>query len=451
MISRSKKLIRIIQETSNRHGGPLVLCNRILRILRKEGISALQWRLQRLLKSSSIAATPLRQPAARSVAEITRPAISPKLLPGAVLVGHPYGVLGKAEDIRTSAAAFAKADIPFNICNTFDYGSHRAILHKNFRFMDKIAQSPIYRANIFFLNADEMYPAYYQLGRSFFEGRYNIGYWSWELSAFPDQWTTSFNLVHEIWAPTRFIQQALSEKASCPVVRMPFVVEPVANTGYSRDYFGLPEHEFLFLFFFDFTSYLSRKNPFAVVRAFLAAFGESRAADVRLVIKMNGMDLRPDEFASFKADGGLQDPRIILIEKVFDGAEIAGLIQACDCFVSLHRSEGFGRGLAEAMYFGKPVIATGYSGNLDFTNELTACVIDCTLVPLQENEYPFGQGQFWAEADIEQAAWYMQRLVNDRAYAASLGARAMNFIKTHHSSEVAGARYKARLERLHLI
>jgi glycosyltransferase involved in cell wall biosynthesis len=391
------------------------------------------------------------RPLDRSVCQPPRPVVSRKLLPGAVLVGHPYGVLGKGEDIRTSAAAFSRAGIPFNIRNTLDYGGHLAIFHKSFPFMEKISAESCYRANVFFLNADEMYPAYYQLGKQLFDGRYNIGYWSWELSAFPDEWKKAFSLVHEIWAPTRFIQQAISEKASCPVIRMPFVISPVSDKHYSREYFGLPDRKFLFLFFFDFTSYVIRKNPFAVIQAFLRAFVGEQAAEAGLVIKMNGMDLRPDEFTRFLACDELRDPRITLIDKVFDDGEMAGLVQVCDCFVSLHRSEGFGRGLAEAMYFGKPVIATGYSGNLDFTNDCTACLVDYTLVPVGEHEYPFGQGKFWAEPDVEHAAWYMKRLVQDQGYRASLGARAMNLIKSHHSPEVVGARYKARLTQLDLM
>jgi glycosyltransferase involved in cell wall biosynthesis len=134
-----------------------------------------------------------------------------------------------------------------------------------------------------------------------------------------------------------------------------------------------------------------------------------------------------------------------------DDREIKELVRLCDCFLSLHRSEGFGRGLAEAMYFGKPVIATGYSGNLDFMNQANACLVDCTLIPVGADEYPCGAGQRWAEPDVDQAAWHLRRLVMDPAYAVEIGQRAAHYIQTYHSFAAVGARHRRRLEQLRLL
>jgi len=379
------------------------------------------------------------------------PEISPELLPGATLIGHPYGILGMGEVIRSAANAMETTGIPFCIRNTFgDYGIQDLNKHKDFPLMDRITSAAVYKTNIFYLNADEMQSALAYLGPEFFRGRYNIGCWAWELSKFPEEWCGAFSLVNEIWALSRFTQQAISEKADCPVLWMPLAVELRGAVRLSREYFGLPQNKFLFLFFFDFRSYISRKNPAAVMEAFQKAFGRTSSRDICLVVKVNGKDDHWKEYAAFQDAVDAFGENAILIDKVMDDREIRELLRVCDAFVSLHRSEGFGRGLAEAMYLGKPVIATGYSGNLDFNNEMNACLVDHVLVPVKEGEYPYGMGQFWADPDIEQAAWYMRQLVHDLSYAKQLGKTGENYIKTYHSFRSIGERMRKRLEKLKL-
>jgi glycosyltransferase involved in cell wall biosynthesis len=331
-----------------------------------------------------------------------------------------------------------------------DHGSQLADMHKDFPLMDRLDPEASFRANIFVLNANEMEMAWHHQGEALFEDRYNIGYWAWELSHFPDAWLPALIGLDEIWAPSRFIQQAIAEKAACPVVWMPLAVGPrLISTG-SRADLGLPENRFLFLFFFDFRSYVDRKNPQAVIRAFEKAFSRSDAS-VGLVIKTNGMDECIDAYEEFKELDLKGDPRIIWIDRVMDDREIKALVNQCDCFVSLHRSEGFGRGLAEAMYMGKPVIATGYSGNLDFMNESNCCLVDHLLVPVGGHSYPFGEGQVWADADVEMASRFMKDLVADPALAREIGEAAASYIRRYHSFARVGARYRRRLEQLDLV
>ena len=196
---------------------------------------------------------------------------------------------------------------------------------------------------------------------------------------------------------------------------------------------------------------MHRKNPHAVIRAFLQAFPDLSDTRVGLVIKMNGMGLRPKEYQAFLESIDCEDPRIILMDKVLTDRETKSLVKLCDCFLSLHRSEGFGRGLAEAMYLGKPVIATGYSGNLDFTNPHNSCLVDYRLIPVREDEYPFGKGQKWADPDIEHAVWFMKRVVTEPHYAQTIGQHAADFIKTYHSPLAVGTKYRARLAALKIV
>ncbi len=449
MLNRIRNLLGLWRRASALRGGSLGVAARVGRIFRQEGFGGIRRRLAFAAGRvpDGLAGT-TAAPASRC-----RPArafqLRPGLRPGALLVGHPFLVSGRGEDIRISAGAFARAEIPFSICDVFDGGNPS--LHPDFPYRDRLAGEPAYRAQVCVLNADEMANARSRLGAGFFAGRYTIGYWAWELSRFPDAWSGAFDTVEEIWAPSRFTQQAIAEKAPCPVVRMPLAVELPVGDGLPRGHFGLPEDRYLFLFFFDFSSYIARKNPLAAIRAFRQAFDDRPRSRAQLVIKLNGTDLRPEDYRSFLASPELDDPRIILVDRVLDGREMRSLMQACDCFVSLHRAEGFGRGPAEAMFYGKPVVVTGYSGNLDFTNELDACVVEHELVPVGPGEYPHGAGQVWAEPDVEQAAWYMRRLVEQPEFGAGLGRQAAGFIRRHHSLAAVGERYRRRLARLGLV
>ncbi|MDT3778887.1 glycosyltransferase [Nitrospira sp. MA-1] len=450
-------LVDVAKQAIRHHGGVSMVFRRLWQVIAFEGFSGLPKKIRQLLanrkafSSSHESDGTVRIDAAINSEEIfsSRRAV---LTSGALLLGHPFGVLGMGEHVRLSASAFSAAEVPFSIRNIYgEYGLHLAEIHQDFPFRDKIAQNGSYRANVFHINADEMVNAKIHLGKDIFADRYNIGYWAWELSRFPHAWCSALQLVDEVWAPSRFIEQAIADATSSPVIRMPLAVEFPAPNGMTRESFGLPDDRFLFLFFFDFTSYVQRKNPEGAIRAFLQAFPDVDDERVGIVIKMNGMDLRPQEYQAFIQSIDCEDPRIILMDRVLTDRETKSLVNLCDCFLSLHRSEGFGRGLAEAMYLGKPVIATGYSGNLDFTNASNSCLVDYRLIPVREHEYPFAEGQKWADPDIEHAVWFMKRIVKDTHYANTIGMHAADFIKTNHSLRAVGAKYRARLAALNLI
>ncbi len=373
--------------------------------------------------------------------------ISPEA-PGALLVGHPYHVLGVAEYLRDSAAALASAGVPFHIRNLFDRGEQLKDKHTEFELWDRLTRDDPHRVRIFHVNADEMANARRHLGSASFSGRYNIACWHWELSRFPDAWLDAAEGVDELWASSRFIQHALAEKFPLPVAWMPHPLDVRGGTGLRRSDLGLPEDAYLFLTTFDFTSYVARKNPIGAMRAFRAAFPAQAGERVGLVVKANGAEARPDQARAFLASPELSDPRIMLINEVLDRRRMVGLIEQCDAFVSLHRSEGFGRGIAEAMMLGKPVIVTGYSGNMDFTNSQNACIVDYRLVDVGQGDYPFADGQRWADPDLDEAAGYMRRLVSDPAWGSALAERGRELVEAQHGVDAVGRRYRARLEKL---
>ncbi|WNM59883.1 glycosyltransferase [Candidatus Nitrospira allomarina] len=449
--------VGVAKQAVRHHGGFTMVFRRLWQVLAFEGFPGLKKKIRQLLANrkafaSSGESDEMTQLETAPIIEKYSGSPRAVLAPGALLLGHPYEVLGMGEHVRLSAAACSAAEVPFGIRNVQgEYGIHLADIHQDFPFMDKISRTGAYRANVFHINADEMGNAQIHLGKDLFVDRYNIGYWAWELSHFPEAWCPSLQLVDEVWAPSRFIEQAIADKTASPVIRMPLAVEFPEPHGVRREAFGLPEDRFLFLFFFDFTSYVHRKNPHAVIRAFLQAFPDLSDTRVGLVIKMNGMGLRPKEYQAFLESIDNEDPRIILMDKVLTDRETKSLVKLCDCFLSLHRSEGFGRGLAEAMYLGKPVIATGYSGNLDFTNAHNSCLVDYRLIPVGDQEYPFAKGQKWADPDIEHAVWFMKRVVNEPHYAQTIGQHAADFIKTHHSPLAVGTKYRARLAALKIV
>ena len=422
-------------------------------IVRREGGAGLFRRL-RLWSADAPARTEDRAVAggSASVEVATTPGAAAVVAPpdrrGINLVGHPYGALGMGEHIRKSAGAFGAAGIPFVVVNTFDQLGPHGDKFVEFPYHHLVRRENPYPVSLFHLNADEMKLASAHLGPEFFAGRYNIGYWAWELARFPDAWCSAFAFFDEVWAPSRFIQQAVAEKAPCPVVHMPLAVDFPVGTRLSRAHFGLPDDRFLFLFYFDFTSYMARKNPFGPLAAFRKAFPAGGHARVSLVIKLNGIDQKPADYRRFMDELGDAHDDVVLIDKVMTDLEVRNLVQCCDAFVSLHRSEGFGRGLAEAMYFGKPVIGTAYSGNLDYMNPDNSCLVDAVLVPVREGEYPFPDGQLWADADVEQAADHMQRLVGEPSHAAAIGARAAAYMRAQHGFAAIGARYHRRLSQL---
>lgn len=365
---------------------------------------------------------------------------------GALLVGYPKAELGMGEHVRLSAQSFMEADLPFGVYN-FDHSV--VARQEDDRYSTLITDKPEYKANIFHINADQMEVARDVLGGGFFNGRYNIGYWAWELSRFPDEWLPATQLVDEIWAPSKFIQHSISEKARCPVVWMPLAVKAAPlNKNLSMD-FGVSDDDFVFMFYFDFASFATRKNPEASIEAFRHAF-DGREDNVRLVIKVMGNFVHQPEIERLKKRVS-SDPRIVVIDKVLSHEEMALLVNRCDCFVSLHRSEGFGRGMAEAMIYGKPVIATNYSGNTDFMNHDNALLVDYALVPVKKGCYVHWENQVWAEPDLEQAACHMRKVFEDREYANRIGLAGKAYIEQHHSPDVVAARYRERLGRIGLL
>jgi len=376
-----------------------------------------------------------------------RKEVAPQTLqPGVNLVGYANGLLSLGEHMRMTAAAFGTTNCAVAFV---DYRNGARDRQQPAADRVPLAESNQFSVNLFHINADQMLNAYCHFGHGFFLQRYNIGFWAWELEVFPEGWVPAIDFLDEIWAPSRFVQQALARETNRPVTLMPQCVELPQFDRRNRAHFGLPNAACLFIFVFDFLSYIDRKNPIAAVRAFKAAFpkGEEKAG---LVMKVMNADVHDPRWCAMLGEIA-GDGRIVIINEAMSRAESLALLDCCDCFVSLHRSEGFGRGPAEAMALGKPVIVTNYSGNTDFTLPDNSFLVNYKLVPVQPGQYVFGDGQAWAEPDVDHAAQHMRTVHEDRAEAERIGRRGQAHVRAALSAREVGSLMTRRLSELGLI
>jgi glycosyltransferase involved in cell wall biosynthesis len=267
------------------------------------------------------------------------------------------------------------------------------------------------------------------------------------LERYPLEWGRQLSRFDEIWAPSTFIEQAIATTSAAgkAVFAMPLACEMRRRGLHSRRRFGVRDSAYAFLFAFDFLSYLERKNPLAVIKAFSTLVEDRPFDDIVLVIKTNNADAKPDLRDQVKAALAPLGQHAVMIDGTLSELEMNSLMWLCDCFVSLHRSEGFGRGLSEAMAMGKPVIATAYSGNMEFCDEATAHLVPFELVPLREGDYPHWEGQRWAEADVEAAARAMRQLADNPTSGREMGRRARTRLANNFGYLAAGLRYAKRL------
>lgn len=385
---------------------------------------------------------------------------------GVNLIGYAYGQLGIGEDVRMAGRALLAAQVPMTMVN-FKPGSD---IGQNDQSMIKhITPEGHYAINIFCLTALEHGRFWTEKGNKQIVERYNIGYWPWELSQWPTQWHDLIYLVDEIWVSTQHTFDALE-----PVIAampnplslriMPMAVELGAiamrkcKPKTVRKHFHLPQHAYLFCFSFDLNSSIHRKNPQAAVEAFLRAFPISywTADQVGLVIKVHRPKQRNKIWDKLKTLAEC-DTRIHIIEETLDRPMLLALYQACNCFISLHRAEGFGRGIAEALQLGLHIITTNYSGNMDFCKyppfSKQVDLIRYQLIPVKRGQYPYGTKQVWANADINHAADCMRNLPNKNSlnYVNNVKNVKNDVDYSLFSTRIVGQRYRKRLQEIYKI
>jgi|GEM_PF-1368759 len=289
--------------------------------------------------------------------------------------------------------------------------------------------------NLVCVNADQHFVVMSQ-DEAFFDDRYNVGIWNWELPTFPVEWYDRFEHYDEIWAGSSMIVNALAPVSPVPVVRIPPVLAVRDERGvearrreWGRQALGVDGDETLFLFMFDFHSYFERKNPLAAVRAFKQAFSPDEKA--RLVVKcLNG---HTDERALQRLFSEAEGYPVDVLTEYVSREKVAQFFAACDVYVSLHRSEGIGLTIGEAMALGKPVVATAWSGNTDFMDVSNSYPISFELVELEHDVGPYRAGQIWAEPSVEHAAAVMRQLFDSPEDGVAKGRAGRDHVHRYYS------------------
>lgn len=359
---------------------------------------------------------------------------------GVNILGYIRGQFGLAESARLYARSLIEAgtDVAlYDIDLDLPHGWDDVSLER------WIGTETPHAVSIIFVNPDYLDAALAQIGEARLRGRYLIACWFWELETIPAEWIDALAHVDEVMVASQFVEDAFRRVTDKPILRVPLPLSALPDSGLERADFGLEEEKFTFLVTFDFNSWVARKNPYAVLAAFREAFPADRD-DVRLLIKSSNGFRHPDRFRLLLKEVE-SDHRVVVRDEVIDRAHVNALQRCCDVYVSLHRSEGFGLGLAECMAIGKPVIATNWSGNLEFMDADCAVLVGYQLVPVKPGEYPHGEGQHWAEADITQAALRMKGLADDPQAARELGRRGRERVTQLLSRKQAADRILARV------
>ena len=290
------------------------------------------------------------------------------------------------------------------------------------------------------INAPQWPMALLRLPRALIRGRRVIGHWSWELPVVPPEWRAGVPFVHEIWALSHFTAQALDPllPGRVRVVPPAMTVAPPEASALDRAAFGWPAGAVVVLVSFDLASSFARKNPLAAIAAFREAFGTRM--DRLLVLKIGHADHAPEDFARIAE--AARAPNIRLETRMLPSGDRHAMTRAADIVLSLHRAEGLGLVPAEAMFFGRAVVATGWSGNMDFMDETSAALVPYRLVPAVDPRQVY-HGACWAEADIGAAAAHLRRLAGDELARASLGAAAKLAVRRHMDTSHLAAALRA--------
>lgn len=359
------------------------------------------------------------------------------------VAGFLRGGLGLGQAARLYVDALRTAGVPLRT-TTVDprMPTTQGATPKRIDFAD-LSTDAQPKFNLVCVNAPELPDFAVDIGPDFFEDRYTIGVWAWETDHVPDTWEPAYGLVDEIWVYSAYTAEILSHVAPVPVVRVPLPIVRPEPAG-AQVPFDLPDG-FTFLFAFDFFSTLQRKNPLGLVEAFKRAFTPGEGP--QLLLKSFNGDYKPERLLRLQAAAEGR-PDIHIVDRFVTEAERAALMAACDCYVSLHRSEGFGLTLGEAMALGKPVVATGYSANLDFMSHTNSYLVDWELTEVGPEGENYPAEGHWAEPDLDHAAALLREVWEDQDGARAKAEKGRADIAEHFSVDAVGRLARERLKRI---
>jgi glycosyltransferase involved in cell wall biosynthesis/GT2 family glycosyltransferase len=367
---------------------------------------------------------------------VTRP-LGQQLTFGVNVYGYAFAESGTGQIVRSVVAALAAEGIPYAVVPF-----KRTMSRQQRVFDDLGAAIPSFDTNLICVNADQV-PVFFESMREQLqpEAR-NIGLWAWEVDDLPAAMANNERYLDEVWGISSFTAAALKRALTRPVRAFPLPVVVPAVRSRTRAELAMPEG-FLFLFCFDYDSVFQRKNPLAIVAAFRQAFDDD--ADVVLYIKTTNAERHAADDEELRAAAAGRS-NIVIRDSYVTSDDYFSMLDSCDCYVSLHRSEGFGLTVAEAMALGKPVISTAYSSTEEFANASNSFPVPAQLIEVGVDAPPYPPHSHWAEPDIAIAAEQMARVYSDRPDAAAVGARARVDIAALHGPSARGPLLRRLLE-----
>lgn len=351
--------------------------------------------------------------------------------------------IGFGEAIRNNLKALKKVGIPAKPINFNMELSHR-LNENSVNFDDNSNDYPV---NIVHVNMDSIWSFLKEKSSDFFENKYNIGYWAWEMEEFPDEYNEYFKYYDEIWTCSRYCLDSISLKSDIPIINIPHPID-IKDSDINENFdTGLSSDFYHFLFVFDYNSLIERKNTLAVIDAYEKAFGKNNT-NVKLVLKTSIPGHHLSKSRKKVMDRIGSNSSIIYKEEMLRRGDLLALMNKADCYISLHRSEGFGLTMAEAMALGKPVIATGYSGNLDFMNVNNSFLVKYKMIKHEYDLSVLPKNNYWSDPDTDHAAELMTFVFENKDHAKAIGQKAKEDIQSYFSLDAIGLKMK---KRLHII
>ncbi|RZJ48746.1 MAG: glycosyltransferase family 1 protein [Flavobacterium sp.] len=359
---------------------------------------------------------------------------------GINISGYINKAFGLGVAVRANINSVKASEIPYSI-NDFNIKISNSIgsVSSNFEFSE---ENP-YNINLVQINPDKLNEVFATVSTKYFQNKYNIAFWAWELENFPDESKSFLSLFHEIWVPSNFCTEAISKVSHKPVIKIMHSIS-IDSVPYTRKDFNLPEDKFIFMTMFDYHSSMERKNPIATIDSYEKTFGTNHT-DTILIIKTSISTEFPEQKQKLIERVG-QNESIIIVEELLDQERLYSLMNCCDCFVSLHRSEGFGLTMAEAMYLGKPVIATAYSANIEFMNINNSFLVKYNLIKTKDQYYSSSNEDIWADPDIEHASEHMTFVYQNKALSLIIANKGKEDVNFFLSPKKIGKKIKQRLE-----
>lgn len=349
-------------------------------------------------------------------------------------------VSGIAEAARLNVLALQDAGVEISYHNYF---VERRGIKKDEEHHEYNRHDTDFDINIFHVNLNSLTDFFDANPSDILNNKYNIAYWAWEFKEIPAEVEPYLSIFDEIWVPSSFCVEAFALVAPIPVLRFLHPISSDKPTQFSKEAVGIPSDTFNFLTIFDSISTTERKNPFGAITAFKKAFGANQN-EIKLVVKTFNLERNESLFKEL-TETISNSPNIHLINENYDKPKMEALLQHCDALISLHRSEGFGLTMAEAMNHGKPVIGTGYSGNLDYMNVNNSLLVQYDYTTLSDDSGILKKGYIMADPDLNHAVDLMHSIVENKEFARKIGNRAKADIHSQLSIQNIGKQMKSRI------